>query len=129
MLLRSTVSAAGARDAWESDPSVVRPDPTPPDDGSPMGLNMDPSEQPALQPSPGPGAEVPKLLVLLSTGVLLWLLKSFGARAGRRLYAIRWPMPRLALPRRAPAPVSVWRPEWDDFHDPYQDAPWRKGMN
>jgi peptidase C39-like protein/SdrD B-like protein len=122
-----TVSAAGVRDAWESDPSVVSPDPTPPDDGSPMGLNMDQSEQPALEPTPGPGAEVPKLLALLGVGLLLWLLASFGVRTGRTLYSIRWPTPRLRFPRRAAAPAPIWRPEWDDFHDPYQDAPWRNG--
>jgi peptidase C39-like protein/SdrD B-like protein len=88
-----TASAAGSwlRDAWETDPSVAADDPPPPDDpGSPMGLSMDASEQPPLEAQPGPGAEVPKLLLLLSALWSVWLLVSASRRMGFALNGVRW---------------------------------------
>ncbi len=64
-------------------------DPVAPDDGAPLGLNMDASEQPALEPTPGIGSSVPKLLLLLSSVWLLWLVWSTSGRL------VRW---RPALP-------------------------------
>lgn len=122
-----TATSAGVRDAWESDPNIMATDPPPPDDpGSPMGLNMDQTETPALEARPGPGAEVPKLLTLLGTGWLLWLVLSLSARSGRKLYAIRWRVPQRMLLRRVANVRPTYRPEWDEFTDPWQDAPWRR---
>lgn len=122
-----TATSAGIRDAWESDPNIMATDPPPPDDpGSPMGLNMDQTETPALEARPGPGAEVPKLLTLLGTGWLLWLVLSLSARSGRKLYAIRWRVPRRMVLRRVANAKPIYRPEWDEFTDPWQDAPWRR---
>jgi hypothetical protein len=127
-----TASAAAAwlRDSWAEDPEMKNldePDVPPPDDGTPMGLNLDPGEQPVLEPTPGPGAEVPKLLLLLGAGWLTWFVFSFSAHSGRTLNAIRWPVPRLpTFHRRASAAQPIYRPEWDDFTDPWQDAPWRR---
>jgi hypothetical protein len=85
-----TATSAGAwlRDAWETDPNLnVDPIPPAPDDGAPMGLSMDASEQPALEARPGPGAEVPKLLTLLGAGWLLWTIWTLSARMALRLPA------------------------------------------
>jgi hypothetical protein len=121
-----TTTSAGVRDAWETDPNVLATDPPPPDDpGSPMGLNMDQTEAPALEARPGPGAEVPKLLTLLGASWLAWLVLSLSSRSGRKLYAIRWRLPRPTLLRRVGNPKPTYRPEWDQFTDPWQDAPWR----
>jgi hypothetical protein len=80
-------------DGWEEDPSMnVLP---PSDPGAPMGLNMEPTEQPTLEATPGPGAEVPKLLVLLGAGWLLWGVFSLSGASARRLNAVRWPKVRL----------------------------------
>jgi hypothetical protein len=83
-----TATSAGSwlRDAWETDPNLnVEPIPPAPDDGAPMGLNIDASEQPALEAQPGPGAEVPKLLTLLGLGWLLWAVWATSAGVAHRL--------------------------------------------
>ena len=49
-----------------------------------MGLAMDATDQPTLEPRPGPGAMVPKLLVLLGSVWLLWIV---WAGSGR---LVRW---------------------------------------
>jgi hypothetical protein len=86
-------------DAWEEDPSMNVLPPT--DPGTPMGLNMEPTQQPTLEATPGPGAEVPKLLTLLSAGWLLWGVLTLSGLSARRLNAIRWPKPKLPRwPRR-----------------------------
>jgi hypothetical protein len=86
-------------DGWEDDPSMNVPPLT--DPGAPMGLNMEPSQQPTLEAKPGPGAEVPKLLVLLGVGWLLWAVLTLSGMSARRLNAIRWPRPTwLRWPRR-----------------------------
>jgi hypothetical protein len=85
-----TATSAGAwlRDAWETDPNLnVDAIPPAPDDGAPMGLSMDASEQPAIEARPGPGAEVPKLLTLLGVGWLLWSIWALSARMALRLPA------------------------------------------
>jgi hypothetical protein len=51
---------------------------------------MEQGEQPALEPTPGPGSAVPKLLILLGSAWLLWLSWSVSGRL------VRW-RPRLAL--------------------------------
>ncbi|MBV9323059.1 MAG: C39 family peptidase [Chloroflexi bacterium] len=80
-------------DGWADDPALnVSP---PPDPGTPMGLNLDPTEQPTLEATPGPGAEVPKLLALLGGGWLLWGVAWLSGVSAQRLNAIRWPRPRL----------------------------------
>jgi hypothetical protein len=48
-----------------------------------MGLTMNQSEQPTLEPRPGPGALVPKLLVLAGSVWLLWLVWAFSGRLVR----------------------------------------------
>jgi hypothetical protein len=71
-----------AADRWQEDADFdVQP---PVADGSPMGLNMDQSEQPTLEPRPGPGSVVPKLLLVLSLGWLVWLTWSFSGRLVRK---------------------------------------------
>ena len=69
---------------------------------------------------------MPKLLTLLGTGWLLWLVLSLSARSGRKLYAIRWRVPRRMALRRVANAKPIYRPEWDEFTDPWQDAPWRR---
>jgi hypothetical protein len=77
-------------DRWKDE---VEPPMPPIDDGAPMGLAMDTSDQPTLEPRPGPGSVVPKLLLLLSGAWLLWIA---WASSGR---LVRW-RPSL-LPVRA----------------------------
>jgi hypothetical protein len=79
-------------DSWEDDPALNVAPLTEP--GTPMGLNMDPTEQPTLEATPGPGAEVPKLLILLGAGWALWSVVRLSGVSARRLNAIRWPRPR-----------------------------------
>jgi hypothetical protein len=63
------------RDDIEAEPPI--------DDGAPMGLAMDNSEQPALEAQPGPGSMVPKLLLLLGGAWLLWGVWASGGRLVR----------------------------------------------
>ena len=49
-----------------------------------MGLKMDPGDQATLEPRPGPGTEVPKLLTLIGAAWLLWIVWSLSARIARR---------------------------------------------
>ncbi|MBV9894624.1 MAG: C39 family peptidase [Chloroflexi bacterium] len=108
-----TASAAGSwlRDAWETDSSLTADDSPPPDDpGSPMGLNMDQSEQAALEAQPGPGAEVPKLLALLSAIWLVWLLLSASRRLGFALDVTALRLYR-RLPRMRRQPPEVTEAE------------------
>jgi len=74
-------------DRWQDE---IDNAPPVPDDGAPLGLNMEQGEQPALEPTPGPGSAVPKLLILLGSAWLLWLSWSISGRL------VRW-RPRLAL--------------------------------
>ncbi len=67
-------------DRWQDE---IEPEPVV-DDGAPMGLAMDATDQPTLEPRPGPGAMVPKLLVLLGSVWLLWIV---WAGSGR---LVRW---------------------------------------
>jgi hypothetical protein len=77
----AAVSPAGplvdASDTWQTDPDF---DVQPTDPGSPMGLNMEQTDQPALEARPGPGTLVPKLLTLIGAGWLLWIVWSFSGR-------------------------------------------------
>ncbi|HEY2594856.1 MAG TPA: C39 family peptidase, partial [Chloroflexota bacterium] len=94
-------------DGWEDDPSLNVSPVTEP--GTPMGLNMEPTDQPTLEARPGPGAEVPKLLILLGVGWLLWLVLTLSGMSARRLNAVRWPRPTwLRWPsRREPSPEAA----------------------
>jgi hypothetical protein len=49
-----------------------------------MGLDMQATDTPTLEPRPGPGAEVPKLLLLLGSPWLLWSVWSTSGRLVRR---------------------------------------------
>ena len=48
-----------------------------------MGLNLEPSDQPTLEPRPGPGTVVPKMLTVLGAGWLLWIVWSTSGRMAR----------------------------------------------
>jgi hypothetical protein len=72
---------AGA-DQWQNDPTfdlqpLVEP-------GTPLGLNLEPSDQPTLEPRPGPGTVVPKMLTVLGVGWLLWIVWSTSG------HLVRW---------------------------------------
>jgi hypothetical protein len=82
----TTVAAAaliGESDRWQDDPSFDIPPPIEP--GSPMGLTVEPSDQPTLEPRPGPGTEVPKLLTLIGGAWLLWSVWSLSGAIARRV--------------------------------------------
>jgi hypothetical protein len=68
---------------WPDDPNFDLEPPA--DPGTPMGLTIDPSNQPTLEPRPGPGSEVPKLLTLIGLGWALWVVWSLSGRFARRL--------------------------------------------
>jgi hypothetical protein len=87
VLPRPVVAPTGplitSADRWQEDADFdVQPPIT---DGSPMGLNMDQSETPTLEPRPGPGSMVPKLLLVLGAAWLLWLTWSLSGRLVRKL--------------------------------------------
>ena len=86
MVADTTVAAAaliGESDRWQDDPSFDIPPPIEP--GSPMGLTVEPSDQPTLEPRPGPGTEVPKLLTLIGGAWLLWSVWSLSGAIARRV--------------------------------------------
>ena len=86
VVAETTVAAApliGESDRWQDDPSFDIPPPIEP--GSPMGLTVEPSDQPTLEPRPGPGTEVPKLLTLIGGAWLLWSVWSLSGAIARRL--------------------------------------------
>jgi hypothetical protein len=62
-------------------------DPEVPSDGVPLGLNMEQAEQPALEPAPGIGSVVPKLLLLIGSLWLAWLAWAFSGMLVSRLPA------------------------------------------
>jgi hypothetical protein len=64
-------------DRWQEDANV---EPIDISDAAPMGLTMEPTEQPTLEPRPGPGTMVPKLLTIVGAAWLLWLVWSTGGR-------------------------------------------------
>jgi SdrD B-like protein/peptidase C39-like protein len=76
-------------DRWQDDPDFSQIDEPPVEPGAPMGLSIDPSTQPTLQPRPGPGSEVPKLLTLIGVAWFLWLTWSTAGRAARRTWLKR----------------------------------------
>jgi hypothetical protein len=71
---------------WAEDPNFDAEPPTEP--GAPMGLTMEPGDQPKLEARPGPGSEVPKLLTLLGGAWSLWLVWSVSGRLARRLPSV-----------------------------------------
>jgi hypothetical protein len=86
VVAETTVAAApliGESDRWQDDPSFDIPPPLEP--GSPMGLMVEPSDQPTLEPRPGPGTEVPKLLTLIGGAWLLWSVWSLSGAIARRV--------------------------------------------
>src|SRR5947209_2494612 len=86
VVVDTTVAAAaliGESDRWQDDPSFDIPPPIEP--GSPMGLTVEPSDQPNLEPRPGPGTEVPKLLTLVGGAWLLWSVWSLSGAIARRV--------------------------------------------
>ncbi len=86
-----TATSAGSllRDGWEDDPSLNPSTLT--EDGTPMGLSLDASQTPELpQASPGPGAQVPKVLLIVGVGWSLWLFLSMSGRMALALNAVRW---------------------------------------
>jgi hypothetical protein len=80
-----TATAAGPllAERWSDDPSFDVQAPVEP--GAPMGLTMEPGDQPPLEARPGPGAEVPKLFTLIGAGWALWLVWSLSGRVARRV--------------------------------------------
>ena len=116
------LAAAGplVSERWAADEDFAQIDePPPPEPGAPMGLSIDPSDQPTLEPRPGPGTEVPKLLTLLGAAWLLWLTWSMAGRAARclptfgQLAAVpRFGLVRLARLKRAVTALQAacWPP-------------------
>ncbi|MGI9148124.1 MAG: hypothetical protein ACR2IK_16480, partial [Chloroflexota bacterium] len=68
-------------DRWEDEPTIQPPD----EPGAPMGLNMEQTDQPDLEPRPGPGALFPKLLSVVLPIWLLWAVWSFSGRLAKRI--------------------------------------------
>jgi SdrD B-like domain/Peptidase_C39 like family len=69
-------------DNWQEDPTFQPLD----DPGAPMGLSMEQTDQPTLEPRPGPGAVFPKLLALL---VPIWLLWAVWSLSGTITHRVR----------------------------------------
>jgi len=68
-------------DQWRNDPTFdLQPLPDP---GAPMGLNLEASDQPTLEPRPGPGTVVPKLLTILGVMWGLWIVWATSGRMAR----------------------------------------------
>lgn len=98
LVLTPVISATSAAaplvgERWSEDPNFdIEP---PLDPGTPMGLNVEPGDQPPLVARPGPGAEVPKLLVLIGMPWALWTVWSFGGRLALRIPSVSWIRSRL----------------------------------
>jgi hypothetical protein len=75
-----------AADRWETETEDIEP---PAADAGPMGLNLDQSNQAALDPTPSPGRAVPTILALI---LCVWLLAATWSTAGR-LVRLRPPSP------------------------------------
>jgi hypothetical protein len=69
-----------AVDPWQEDTEV---EPVDVSSAAPMGLMMEPTEQPTLEPRPGPGTIVPKLLTIVGSAWLVWLVWSTSGRIAR----------------------------------------------
>jgi hypothetical protein len=78
----SPATAAGPliAERWSDDPNFDFEPPLATEPGAPMGLNMEPGDQPPLEARPGPGSEVPKLLTLIGAAWALWLVWSQSGR-------------------------------------------------
>ena len=70
-----------ASDRWQDDPIFQPLD----DPGVPMGLNMEQTDQPTLEPRPGPGTLFPKLLTIIGGVWLLWATWSLSGRLAKKL--------------------------------------------
>jgi hypothetical protein len=87
-------------DRWQDE---VEAEP-PIDDGAPMGLAMNATEQPTLEPRPGPGSLVPRLLTVVGGIWLLWLVWAMSGRFAR------WIPPLPPVRRWLGSWVGRWRP-------------------
>jgi hypothetical protein len=88
----TSIASALIHDDWFDDPSMdFSPEPPPDDPGTPMGLNLEPSTQQTIEATPGPGAEVPKLLSILGAAWLLWTIWSLSGLSARKLNRIHFP--------------------------------------
>jgi len=83
-------------DAWQLDEPAPEIEPVA-DDAAPMGLQMQPSEAAAVEPRPGPGSMVPRLLVVVGAIWLVAIAWLFSGRLAIRLS--RWERPAVALSR------------------------------
>jgi hypothetical protein len=68
-------------DRWQDDPNFEPLE----DPGVPMGLNMEQTDQPTLEPRPGPGTLFPKLLAIILPIWLLWAIWSLSGRVARKI--------------------------------------------
>ncbi|HEV7663306.1 MAG TPA: SdrD B-like domain-containing protein [Chloroflexota bacterium] len=84
----------GRADNWQDDPDFQPLDLS---TSSPMGLQMEPTEQPTLEPRPGPGTMVPKLLTILGALWLLWTAWSLNRGLANRLNRLKLTPIRNAL--------------------------------
>jgi hypothetical protein len=73
-----------AVDRWQDDAEV---EPVDASSAAPMGLTMEPTEQATLEPRPGPGTIVPKLLTVVGSVWLLWLVWSTSGRIARKSWS------------------------------------------
>jgi hypothetical protein len=71
---------------WQNDPDFLPVDQA----GTPMGLNIEQSELATLEPRPGPGTIVPKLLTLLGGVWLVWVVWALSGRLVRYTLNRTW---------------------------------------
>jgi SdrD B-like domain/Peptidase_C39 like family len=78
-VLRPSGPLITTSDRWQDE---IVPEPSI-EDGAPMGLSMEASEQPTLEPQPGPGSMVPRLVVVLGSAWLVWVVWASSGRLAR----------------------------------------------
>ena len=86
VITATSLAAPLVGERWADDPNFDLQPPL--DPGSPMGLNVEPGDQPPLVARPGPGSEVPKLLLLIGAPWALWMVWSFGGRIASRMPSV-----------------------------------------
>src|SRR5258708_22091852 len=85
-------------DQWRNDPRFDLLPVTEP--GTPMGVTLEQSYQRTLEPRPGPGTMVPKMLTVLGLGWLLWLVWSTSG------HIVRW---RLLRSQKSDIRNQIWQ--------------------
>jgi hypothetical protein len=92
-LLPFTPIPMARADTWNVEPAAPEIEPVA-DDAAPMGLKIEPSQEATLEPRPGPGSMVPRLLLVVGS---IWLVAMAWLFSGRLVNLLQLRLVRLRV--------------------------------